>query len=944
MNTGAKWPCAVCTYENWPAAFKCTLCGTPRSPTLIEDEMQRLHLSSKDSEKIDECRVEAAFDATQMIKCQSCTYLNQRQNFKCEQCFQVLYDSPVLDVEVSKQASSTWLSPPPPPLHPPHSLTSLSPSGKWACIECTYENWPKSKHCTMCFAPPPPICANVCNETDNKDYNATCASSNSSSSNVVTRRAKSNLTNTSLTSRDRLWLSACVAVASGEVAPIERYILANGRIERKLTKHECRYLNSHFQSTTICDVPTGLSNNDYSSRQTDDIKLSLLSDDSSCLPQRATIVSSDSGLISSNLDYASSPIGYKFRSGWTLVDLALRFCRTDLINLFIALIGLHATSSAISIGSGSKHFSLLVNSSSITPSATTVVTAYSTTTTSCATANTVASAATPSVCNTNNINPRNNALNNPIQDVQTQGKTNQGSRKLSSPLTGNQIHPALQLLFNRTPGSINKTQTSRSKWMPCQASPHIAGELRDLLAKTVKHRKGDFPCAYFAEWGTFALPHSITKFPAPVKQLLLSELCDMQAQSELEDDAKAINWWFIPGQKQSNRLFALWNRTSGDCLLDSVLQACWGVFDRENCLRHALAESLQNCEANFYPRWRDYEALQAACHYILDEDQCQRDWENVLAAACQPREALEQIHIFALSHVLRRPIIVYGVKYIKNYRGEPIGIANFQGIYLPLLWEKSFCSRNPIVLGFTRGHFTALVPIEPYPIFSNTANAESSAETNQTTGTSCSPYQSPRTSCSSRKHSPTPPDEASTYTQLPLTTVPLSTSISDAQLASVLEPSSNGGVTTISSAISQQNAFVYLPLVDRQGALLPIHFTTEKEAKLSHTLLQDWLDVVCTRRGLPLARLRLHAKHTLVENMVDEWLDSYRSLARVSVNTIPTLSTTTITTINTNTTTNIHLISGHSSSSTSVSSDTDHAEQSSKSISSEDAACGSSHP
>lgn len=41
--------------------------------------------------------------------------------------------------------------------------------------------------------------------------------------------------------------------------------------------------------------------------------------------------------------------------------------------------------------------------------------------------------------------------------------------------------------------------------------------------------------------------------------------------------------------------------------------------------------------------------------------------------------ALEQIHIFALSHILRRPIIVYGVKYIKNYRDEPIGIANFQG-------------------------------------------------------------------------------------------------------------------------------------------------------------------------------------------------------------------------------------------------------------------------
>ena len=31
---------------------------------------------------------------------------------------------------------------------------------------------------------------------------------------------------------------------------------------------------------------------------------------------------------------------------------------------------------------------------------------------------------------------------------------------------------------------------------------------------------------------------------------------------------------------------------SGDCLLDSILQATWGVFDRDNVLRRALSESL----------------------------------------------------------------------------------------------------------------------------------------------------------------------------------------------------------------------------------------------------------------------------------------------------------------------------------------------------------------
>lgn len=35
------------------------------------------------------------------------------------------------------------------------------------------------------------------------------------------------------------------------------------------------------------------------------------------------------------------------------------------------------------------------------------------------------------------------------------------------------------------------------------------------------------------------------------------------------------------------------------------------------------------------------------------------------------------------------------------------------GVYLPLLWEPSFCWKSPIALGYTRGHFSALVPVEP---------------------------------------------------------------------------------------------------------------------------------------------------------------------------------------------------------------------------------------
>lgn len=44
--------------------------------------------------------------------------------------------------------------------------------------------------------------------------------------------------------------------------------------------------------------------------------------------------------------------------------------------------------------------------------------------------------------------------------------------------------------------------------------------------------------------------------------------------------------------------------------------------------------------------------------------------------------SLEQIHIFALAHILRRPIIVYGIKFVKNYQGDNIGLARFQGMYV----------------------------------------------------------------------------------------------------------------------------------------------------------------------------------------------------------------------------------------------------------------------
>ncbi|KAK7110925.1 ubiquitin thioesterase Zranb1-like [Littorina saxatilis] len=250
------------------------------------------------------------------------------------------------------------------------------------------------------------------------------------------------------------------------------------------------------------------------------------------------------------------------------------------------------------------------------------------------------------------------------------------------------------------------------KRLPCHASPDLASDIRRHIASSLRQRKGDFPCFFFSDCVTFALPADIEDLPRQVQELLMDELLDRGVQNELEVEESVINWSSEMIQAGS-RLYALWNRTAGDCLLDSILQVTWGVFDADNTLRSALADSLTEGAMVFYPRWKEYESKQAeSLHFSLDEFQWQRDWAVLLSLASQPGASLEQTHIFALAHILRRPIIVYGVKYVKSFRGETLGLAKFQGVYLPLLWERDFCWRTPVALAYTRGHFSALVSME----------------------------------------------------------------------------------------------------------------------------------------------------------------------------------------------------------------------------------------
>lgn len=128
----------------------------------------------------------------------------------------------------------------------------------------------------------------------------------------------------------------------------------------------------------------------------------------------------------------------------------------------------------------------------------------------------------------------------------------------------------------------------------------------------------------------------------------------------------------------------------------------WGFHDRLLTLRKALHAILANSSYTtaFYRRWRWQTSLQnKEAGLVFSEEEWEREWKCLLRmASSEPRvraqngktsdlnggkkpddtldelqshvyESLEEIHIFALAHVLRRPIIVIADTMLKDLTG-----------------------------------------------------------------------------------------------------------------------------------------------------------------------------------------------------------------------------------------------------------------------------------
>lgn len=222
----------------------------------------------------------------------------------------------------------------------------------------------------------------------------------------------------------------------------------------------------------------------------------------------------------------------------------------------------------------------------------------------------------------------------------------------------------------------------------------------------------------------FCLP-DFGRFAPDFRDFLEKDLIETPTQRRLEN-SKHLNWWLPYGQ----RLYPLSTTGDGNCLLHAASLGIWGLHDRQLTLREALYEMLirGSRRSALWRRWKwsEHKAY-SEIGLRLSEEEWIGEWNNNIVAIASPvprktddtsldsndqiYESLEAIHVFALAHVLKRPIIVVSDTVLRNAKGEELSPVPFGGVYLPLECPPEQCHRSPLVLCYDSAHFSPLVPM-----------------------------------------------------------------------------------------------------------------------------------------------------------------------------------------------------------------------------------------
>lgn len=117
----------------------------------------------------------------------------------------------------------------------------------------------------------------------------------------------------------------------------------------------------------------------------------------------------------------------------------------------------------------------------------------------------------------------------------------------------------------------------------------------------------------------------------------------------------------------------------------------------DNVVDSSASQASQDCERR--PRFVE-----------VSDQQLQREWDEMLDIAGRQNAFLDSVHILAIAHALRRPIVVIADPIHRDPFGVPLTPVFLRGIYVPFEIPPNQCCRQPLILCFQDAHFMALVP------------------------------------------------------------------------------------------------------------------------------------------------------------------------------------------------------------------------------------------
>uniref|UniRef100_A0AAV2JMH2 ubiquitinyl hydrolase 1 n=1 Tax=Knipowitschia caucasica TaxID=637954 RepID=A0AAV2JMH2_KNICA len=211
---------------------------------------------------------------------------------------------------------------------------------------------------------------------------------------------------------------------------------------------------------------------------------------------------------------------------------------------------------------------------------------------------------------------------------------------------------------------------------------------------------------------------AMNHFPQAFREVVQAAILDRAMQASLEQEKK-LNWC-----REVKKMVPLRTNGDGNCLLHAASQYMLGVQDTDLVLRKALHSVLKETDTGVFKARFQAELLQSKeftqTGLRYSTMNWEEEWEKIVKMASPVStsnglqfDSLEDIHIFILSNILRRPIIVIADQVVRSMKsGSSISPLNVGGIYLPLHWPPAECYKYPIVLGYDSQHFAPLITIK----------------------------------------------------------------------------------------------------------------------------------------------------------------------------------------------------------------------------------------